>query len=145
MRKPNLGQLSVCISLFFLAGCGGDHARPVKTEKVTGVVTVGGNPIQGAIVGFHSEKVRVATGTTDAKGKFRLTTYQTGDGAVPGTHKVSITYSLDPEAVVSNDPESLAKAVEAKNRIPAKYNNPETSGLSKEVKAGENNHFEFEL
>jgi hypothetical protein len=72
-----------------LTGCGAD--RP-QTIPVTGRVTLDGRPVEGAVVGFLPKGGgRPATGTTDASGAFTLTTFDEGDGALPGVHLVTVT------------------------------------------------------
>ena len=70
-----------------LAGCGGRRVSPVQ-----GVVTLDGEPVAGATVSFlpDGEGGRPATGFTAADGTFRLTTYQTDDGALAGDYRVLV-------------------------------------------------------
>jgi hypothetical protein len=65
-------------------------------------------------------------------GDFELGTFGNSDGALIGTHKV---------AVVANEPSkgADAEAAQGKLLVPQRYTNPETSGLTIEVKAGEVN------
>jgi hypothetical protein len=69
-------------------GCGGG-----SLTKTTGTVTLDGQPLSGAMVQFIREdgKGTPATGITGTDGSFRLTTYSTGDGALPGDYKVLVT------------------------------------------------------
>jgi hypothetical protein len=74
-------------------------------------------------------------GVTDAEGKFKLGTNDKDDGAPPGTHKVAIMWvppqSDNPgQETIIDDPALLPKP---KVKIPAKYGNPETSGLTQEI------------
>jgi hypothetical protein len=70
------------------AGCGGG----VKPVKVQGVVTLDGNALSGATVTFAplQQGGRPAGAVTGADGKFWLTTFHTGDGALPGEYKVTV-------------------------------------------------------
>ena len=70
-------------------GCGGKYS-PVAVE---GTVTLDGQPLDGAMVSFLPQEGagRAATGMTDADGTFQLTTFQEGDGALPGTYRVIVT------------------------------------------------------
>jgi hypothetical protein len=73
------------------AGCSG-AGRPVK---VNGIVTVDGTPVRAAIVTFAPLAAaggRAASGQTDDTGAFHLTTFTTGDGALPGEYKVIVTH-----------------------------------------------------
>ena len=84
-----------------LAGCGEDPGvtdRPA-TVPVSGVVTLGGNPVEGATVTFHAgvpapgqtAQGNSAVGQTDAEGRFQLKTFEANDGAVPGEYVVTIS------------------------------------------------------
>lgn len=77
-------------------GCGAKF----PLVPVTGTVMLDGQPLAGAFVIFAPVEpspgsLRVATGMTDANGRFTLrTNYEprwTGMGAVPGTHRVTIS------------------------------------------------------
>lgn len=91
-----LGLFAVLSTVLLLtqAGCGGGkkavEGRP-KVVPVSGVVMLQGQPLAGATVLFHSETEEVtATGLSDDQGRFTLRTYAAADGAVPGTHKVTV-------------------------------------------------------
>lgn len=83
----------VLLALGVVAGCGSTN-KPLA--RVTGTVSHRGQGIPGAAVMFAplaSESAvpgKPAIGITDAEGKFRLTTYAPGDGAVIGQHRVQI-------------------------------------------------------
>src|SRR5436309_14322534 len=92
-------------------GCGG--AKPVKVE---GTVTLDGQAVQGATVIFYPDNGGPqASGLTDADGVFHLTTFNTGDGAIPGTHKVTVTKQKTKDDVTSgvkpDDADSMHKAI----------------------------------
>jgi hypothetical protein len=78
------------ILLLAAAGCGGKYT-PVP---VSGVVTLDGKPVEGAVVTFYAigdaKEGRQAQGETDKNGAFSLTTLKEGDGALPGEYKVVI-------------------------------------------------------
>jgi hypothetical protein len=77
--------------LLWVVGCGAG-GKPVKTE---GVVTLDGKPLDGATVEFHPDPPgkgsHIAAGRTGGDGTFHLTTFNTGDGAMPGTYKVLVS------------------------------------------------------
>jgi len=124
-------------TLLAAAGCG--SGRPT-TIPVTGVVTLDGKPIAGASVMFEPEAGgRPATGTTDSSGKFTLKTFEAGDGALPGKHRISVSKSE--MTGVQADKEGLSGPADPGgpkeiNYIPKKYANPKTSGLTAEVASG---------
>ncbi|NUQ65546.1 MAG: hypothetical protein HUU20_24015 [Pirellulales bacterium] len=121
-----------------LTGCGGGEAVP-ETAPVRGVVTYKGNPVADAQVAFRPEKGNPATGRTDAEGKFVLTTFKAEDGAVPGTH--SVTVQVMPEgALPGMETQSTGAA-----SIPPKYADPAQTPLKIDVKGGEPNEVKLEL
>lgn len=67
------------------------------TFPVSGRVTVGGDPVSGAVVALHTydaEKktyARVAEGRTDDLGRFQITTYAKFDGAPADDYTVTVT------------------------------------------------------
>lgn len=134
-----------------LEGCG--SGRP-KTVPVTGVVTLDGKPVEGANVTFYPDTgqsagtaqpkktdqvTRPATGTTDKEGKFTLKTFEPGDGALPGKYKVTIIKKEVTGFLADKDGLSGGIApggIQEKWIIPKKYADPQTSGLTAEVKPG---------
>src|SRR5207244_2338143 len=87
--------LSLALPAVFLlacAGCGG-AAKPVNVE---GIVTLDGKTLEGANVTFMPVgEGRPASGSTNAEGRFRLTTFSTNDGALRGEYRVVVTLSKD--------------------------------------------------
>lgn len=141
-RRLSAGWLPAIVLVWSFAGCGPD--RP-ETISVTGTVTLDGSPVSGAVVAFTPVGGgRPATGTTDGSGKFTLTTFDDGDGALPGQHLVAVT---EGSAAVEGDPES-GEGGETRSGpmgpeqetvewlVPQDYWNFKTSGLSCEVKKG---------
>ena len=126
--------------LLIVAGCAKPGTDP--TVKVTGTVTYKGTPVSGASVGFFPEKGRPGSGTTDAQGKFTLSTFRRGDGAVPGLHKVTIADVV--ETPKKGTPEA-EKWQPPPPRFPAKYADAKKSGLTAEVKQGDKNDFTFNM
>ena len=139
-------------------GCSGSD-RPA-TVPVRGQVTFRGKPVVGATITFLCDGApRPAVGTTDAAGAYQLTTFEPNNGAVVGTHVVTVkkyaTGSNDgyPEIDPSMGPAAMSKALEkaeqatleaqrkarkAPPELPAKYGRRSTSDLRKQVVAGEN-------
>ncbi len=117
-----------------LAGCG--DGRPQRVV-VTGTVRYNGTPVEGAHVMFTPTGARPASARTDAEGRFELRTFDPADGAVVGTHLVTIAKmgSTNP-----NDPYAARSS-----SLPERYRRTETSGLTAEVTAEGENDFTFEL
>lgn len=140
LRKLSLG-LMACGSAICALGCGADYgtSEVVDTVPVSGTLTYKGQPLEYYQVIFMPvEGTRVATGVTDAEGKFKLGTNDLGDGAPPGEAKIAITFVGPPSSVepgteqAIDDPSKLPKP---KVKIPAKYADPATSGLTQTVPA----------
>src|SRR5205814_1188693 len=132
--------LGICA---FLAGCGGGAGRPPETIPVKGMVKYQGKPVPKLSVAFIPEKGMLASGTTDAEGKFTLMTNKPGDGAMVGTYKVAISFVSDeiPEMQGLSD----AAPKPSTSPIPKKYADPKTSGLTRAVVKNDQNDFTFDL
>ena len=153
----SLLALGAVISL----GCGAGEGEP--TYSVTGTVTLNGAPVEGVAVSFVPDgSGQSAVGVTDASGKYALTTRKKDDGATVGRYKVSFAkYEGQPPAAagstkvhadydVSNEyppgynPDAVPEAAPAKNLLPPKYSDPNSSGFTAEVgKSG--NTYDFDL
>lgn len=161
----NWKQSLLALSLLAFAGCSGTEAVP-GIVRVTGEVTLNGDPVEGATVTFQPEgAARAASGRTDAKGAFKLTTLNPGDGALPGNYKVMISKVEDTDpahqmsaeeftAMVSGGkrppsgatrPGKKAENVGLKYHVPQKYMDANKSGLTATVDASGKNHIVFPL
>ena len=155
MRSSVMAVTATLIGV--IAGCGGVDGP--ELIPAGGTVKYQGKPLAGARVTFIPEgEGSVAMSTTDSQGKFELKT-GTESGVVAGPSKVTVTMmESGVETGLSKDmtPEDMqALAIAGKlddmlkkqerSLIPKKYARPETSGLSYEVKKGEENQFPIEL
>jgi len=134
-----------------IGGCGGASDAP-ELAYTTGTVNFDGKPLPNATVAFSSSEqgkgYKAGIGTTDSSGRFVLRSYDQ-EGVVLGGHQVSVSCT---------DPDSWPKD-ENGNRmsplspgwtpqvsiIPVIYGNPSQSGLTADVKSGEDNEFTFEI
>lgn len=123
------------LGCFSLLGCGVSHP---DTVAVTGEVFHNGQRVDGANVVFTSEGP-LATGITDAQGKFTLRTFSDGDGAIAGTHRVTITKNVSDPSTPEN-PYPVPK-----NMLPVNYAQADTSGLTADVGTDKENVFRFDL
>lgn len=145
MKAVLLG--TVCL---LLAGCGAAEDQWTANRKTTypvqGVVMQEGVPVGGATVMFRSEEEQVAaSGVTDDEGRFQLTTYDSNDGAVAGTHAV-IVQKYDPKTMPENvDFDEVDVAPEPEMLTPKKYADFTTSDLTAEVTADGENEITLEL
>lgn len=108
------------------------------TMKVDGSVSYQGAALEaGTVTFFPVAGGKHAIGMIGKEGAFTLSTYESGDGAVLGKHKVVINVSYEsPDGVPV--PDSVP-------RVPVKYSNPETTTLTAEVTLDGQNQFPFEL
>ena len=81
------------ILLVLATGCG-SQLEPApfsgKTFPVKGIVTYKGKPLTRGKVRFEPDAGREAEGTINPDGTFTLSTFQPGDGALPGVHRVAV-------------------------------------------------------
>jgi hypothetical protein len=142
--------LSLVFALMFL-GCGGEvedrwTANRETVVPVTGHVLLDDAPLEGATVNFYSETEDLtAYGLTDANGRFRLTTYEANDGAVPGKHRVTVRKVIVNTVLNPEDPEGEPLSTSEEWIVPERYSDKETSGLSAGVTEEGDNDFTFEL
>jgi len=116
-----------------LAFFGCQKAPPPATARVEGIVTFQGRPLADGVVVFVPDADRTAGGkmfsaSVDHDGRFVL-----ADGAAsipPGWYKVAIA-------------DSPAGAGTYSEPFPPELRRPDRSGVEREVKAGQDHHFEF--
>lgn len=137
-----------------ILGCG-DTTGLGKRYAVSGKVTYQGKPLEKGRINFIPTQAdgRAAGGEIE-NGDYSLTTAEPGDGAFPGTYKVTIVaVDLDTTKMKEiakggqfHHDGAFAKAVKtAKKLVPSKYQVPEMSGLTAEVKAQTNSGVNFDL
>src|SRR4051794_37410421 len=135
LREFTLRPVGLSIAvLACLLGCGGG-----KTARVSGRVKWKDGSDVSVLAGysltFEAEGGKTsAVGELDRDGTFKLSTFGANDGAMPGKYRVAINAPNNP------DPDKPP----TRSKLPAKYANLETSGLTAEVKPGQNN-IELEL
>lgn len=134
---------------FNLAGCSGD--APPDTIPVSGKVTFKGNPVTSGQVLFQPIKaaggdnttgiVRPAVGMIGSDGRYVMKSFGEGDGVLPGEYDVAVvSYADEPT------PEEYAEGAVRKLAIPERYVNGATSGLKRQVAAGDEPHvYDIEL
>lgn len=101
-----------------LAGCG--DGRPTRVP-ISGKVTIDGAPLQFGSVLFVPASGRSAGGSLDKDGRYVLTCYEKGDGAMVGEYTVAISGS-----------EQLGETA-VRWHAPKKYKDAATSGLTATV------------
>ena len=97
-----------------MVGCGGSGIEEMKVAYVSGKVTMNGEPVTSGRIMFYptveegsksGKAGKPAQGTVSSDGSFELSTYGSNDGAVVGTHQVTVMEEATP------DPESSRKQV----------------------------------
>ncbi len=110
----------VCALLFLSAVVGCGDGRPTRVP-VSGHVLIDGKPLTHGYVQFAPADSRASTGGFDVDGRFVLTCFEMGDGAVTGKHKIAV---MAQEAIGQET---------IKWHAPKKYANAATSGLEREI------------
>lgn len=148
----------VCLATVLLVGCGRrvddewTRRRP-QVYPATGVVFYENKPVAGATVMFESTDAGgkpvgglVAIGHTDSAGMFRMKTYKEYEGAVAGSHRVSVTKM---DYVPAKRPPGIDPNVDippiAVSVLPEKYKDFTTSGLTASVNAKGANQIRLDL
>lgn len=120
-RKPwrkGAALASALLVSALVAGCG--DGRPERVP-VSGRVLIDGQPLTEGYLRVHPPSNRAATGQIGSDGRFTLTTYERGDGCVPGQHPITVTASkfINPQTV--------------RWFAPKKYASGATSGLTIDI------------
>ena len=128
------GALCAALALSLATGCGGPKLAPVS-----GKITVAGQPATRGTVTFMPEESKgtsgkAAVGEIGPDGTYTLRTFDPGDGAIVGHHRVLVSGRGLEDA--ENQPPDA--------KIPLRYSNPQKSDLKAEVKSGAN-QLDFDL
>ncbi len=170
----NLRVTTYASLVFVTFGCSRSDGKPVIVPA-KGIVMREGKPLPDAVVQFKAEKSSVISmGKTDSGGRFVLTTYISGDGAVVGENAIAVIKAgppltdreIDEQAshlTGITDPAEQVRAAQqiktdrmrraaantktSKKRmlIPSKYADLASSGLKQVVEKGKANDFQIIL
>lgn len=132
--------LLIGVVVAFGVGCG--SKAEFETAKAAGRVTLDGKPVTEGSVVFTPVRGWPARGELDEEGRFTLSTYKPGDGAIVGPHEIAVLAMSgpDPTEHFERPPPAPTKWL-----VPERYGNRSSSGLAYEVKSGESNEIELEL
>jgi hypothetical protein len=119
--------------LGLLLGLGGCDLTGTQVLRVSGTVTRGGKPVANLSLNFKPVTGRPSWGITNDRGRYILHYDKARDGAVPGWHKVWVTFNpYDPREERLLEGRKLPKP-EHLQEILAKYGNPDTTPLRFEI------------
>lgn len=140
-----MGRLAVLLA--GIVACSGCGSSAPKTTRVSGTVQFDGKPLSKGTITFlpqasgDKERARPATGQIDSNGRYSLSTFAPGDGALPGKYQVTVVSNTSEPT-----PEEIAeKGATIQSLIPAGYNSPSTSGLTATVADGKQEPIDFKL
>jgi hypothetical protein len=129
-------SVAAMLALAIIVAGGCSNSGQFETSRVSGTVTLDGKLVQGGHVSFIPERGRSANGVIGSDGTFELTTYSPKDGATIGKHRVAVFVTDGKASELDSDVASLA---------PARYQSAETSGITWDVKSGEDNQVQLQL
>src|SRR5262249_16128995 len=107
MRGRTVLAVGMALGLlgFASGGCGSGRGKMAEMGKVSGKVTYNGRAVSKGTVSFFpilgkgGETGQSALGELGSDGSFELTTFDTGDGAITGQHKVIVMVQSEGEKV----------------------------------------------
>jgi hypothetical protein len=152
-KKLATWTLLICSLLTLVnVGCGSKYP---PTAPVKGKIAINGKPVTTGRISFHPVTgERPALANIQPDGSYSLTTFQRGDGALLGHHKVSIKSTRIENAPPT--PKDLKEEAELNAKgllsgkphlvflVDKKYYDDRTTDLEAEVKPG-NNQIDFNL
>jgi hypothetical protein len=122
------------------ASCAGCSESGPKLVKVRGKVTMQNRPLACGVLTFQPlENGKITTrrpslGVIEADGTYRVSTFESYDGAMPGEYLVGVDGSLNKDSG-SNSIDPVDRPVPTSGNVPPKYLVPQTSGLKATVPA----------
>ena len=137
--RPFLAGFAMCLALSWVALTGCNRVSPAGSTTVRGRVTFQGHPMAGGLVVFSPDPERGGSGKPipgqiAQDGHFQL--ILGSDPTIPpGWYRVAI----------APDPQSATFPVDDRAAFPPQLTRPDQSGLCREVKAGQENTFDFAI
>lgn len=124
-----------CLLFLFVSGCGKSDGEAKPTGKVSGTVTLGKKPLAQGSIAFLNPETGESFGAPIKDGKFSIE-----NPVTVGKYQVTVN---PPEATQPESPDDI-KNLRKQAKIPSAYQDGSKSGLTAEVKEGENT-FDFPL
>ena len=133
-------QASLVVLMLVMLGCSDVDPNLKPVFPVQGAVYFKGSPAEGAMVTFHplplesGQLVAVRSrGTVSENGQFKLTTYNTDDGAPEGDYAVTIYWPSKPTGTRdASEDEGLELP---RDKLGLRFSNPASTSLRVEIKA----------
>ncbi|MCA9247983.1 MAG: hypothetical protein KDA42_12730 [Planctomycetales bacterium] len=139
IRKQRCAGCAALTLLALTLGCGNTR----ELGEVRGIVRYNGKPLEFGSVMFQPSAGRPAVAQIQSDGTFVLSTPTEGDGAPVGQNQVRVTcYEIQKPGASVSDAEENAFG---KSLIPEKYASYATSGITVDVKPGDNELIEINL
>lgn len=143
-----IGSFSIALAV----GCsGGDQwtENLPETVEVSGVVTLDGQPLEGAAVIFAPDDGKYAgQALTDSSGRFEAQAFPSKEGMVPGSYKVGVSKTIERKGKAVTGPDAAHDAgggVEWVNVVPVQYTDPTKSGLTAQIPEGGTTELKFDV
>ncbi len=100
-------RLIAVVGVLTAAGCSSNPAVYPEVADVVGVVTLDGQPLEGATVTFAPEAGRASSGVTDSTGRYSLNYTGSIRGAMLGAHRVMIKKMVQDKAATPSKAEQF--------------------------------------
>lgn len=140
----------ICLQLILAVGCSNPPPKPKdqkETFPVSGIVHIDGKPVAGVQVfaypadnppGGQSTPTTGAlhNGVTDAEGKFKMATYNPGDGVPEGSYVVSFYWDGGVSPMLERSGDDERKVPPAAAKFNKKYGTPTKSKTTFTVEKG---------
>lgn len=147
--------MTICCLTVLIAtvGCA-EKGSLTGVYPAEGTITLDGQPLEGAAINLIPDSTgsdkRGASALSEAGGIFKLSTLKTGDGAFPGTYKVTVTKMVIEDPLTEEEKaESLGgkrvRDVVSVNQLPQKYASTQFTDLTLTIEATKNNNLKLEL
>ncbi len=129
-------SIFLIVSGLVVTGC--SKSPTPRTFPVTGQVILEGSPLKDATVMLQpADGGSFGYGITDDDGQFIISTFEVGDGAIPGLHGIIVELQATENEMPSNleTPQNDVPSKQLQS-LPLRYSKVETSGLEVDVVDG---------
>ncbi len=143
---PHMTAAALIASTIALTGCGEAGPDYPDTAAVTVTVTQAGQPLEGATVSFISpDSEHTGSGMSDASGNVVVTSFEQGDGLVPGNYKVTVRKSETVSTPNPDDPNAPPISEKKVWHVAEKYSLLSSTPFEAAVALDGDNSFTFDV